>query len=71
MTSWNRLAFVRHILVFSMLSIAPALSGAQQLPLLAEEMAKTYGLDSFGEVEAIRYTWSKGEISRTWIWQPK
>jgi hypothetical protein len=62
---------VRHLLAFSMLVILPASSGAQQLPPLAEEMAKTYGLDSFGEVEAIRYTWSKGKISRAWIWQPK
>jgi hypothetical protein len=36
-------------------------------------MAKTYGLDSFGEVEAFRYTWSvEGTpISRTWEWEPK
>jgi hypothetical protein len=34
-------------------------------------MAKPYGLDSFGEVEGIRYTWSNGKISRTWEWLPK
>lgn len=54
-----------------MLSILPVSSRGQQLPPLAEQMAKTYGLDSFGEVAAIRYTWSKGTISRTWIWQPQ
>ena len=59
------------LLAFSMLLIMPASSVAQQLPPAAEEMAKTHGLDSFGEVEAIRYTWGKGNISRTWVWQPK
>jgi hypothetical protein len=50
----------------------PIVSGAQQLPPVAEEMAKTYGLDSFGEVEAVRYTWAiEGAVSRTWEWQPK
>jgi len=70
-TNWKRLALVFHLLSFSVLLIVPSSSGAQQLPPLAEEMAKTYGVDSFGTVEAIRYTWSKGEISRTWMWQPK
>jgi hypothetical protein len=71
MTSWNRLALVFHLLAFSVLLTVPSSSGAQQLPPLAEEMAKPYGVDSFGNVEAIRYTWGKGEISRTWMWQPK
>ena len=71
MTSSSRLAMVPYRLAFSMLSIVPVSSGAQQLPPLAEEMAKTFGLDSFGEVEAIRYTWSKGNVSRKWLWQPK
>jgi hypothetical protein len=71
MTSSSRLTPVHILLASSMLMIVPAVSGAQQLPPLADEMAKTYGLDSFGEVEAIRYTWNKGNISRTWVWQPK
>ena len=54
----------------------PATSWAQQRPPILEQVAKTYGLDSFGQVEAIRYTWN-GEItglfkaSRTWEWEPK
>ena len=71
MTVLNRLAWVQHRLVFSLLLILPASTVAQQLPPLAAEMAKTYGLDSFSEVEAIRYTWHKGNISRTWEWQPQ
>jgi hypothetical protein len=55
-----------------MLLILPAISGAQQLPPVAIEMAKTFGLDSFDQVEAIRFTWGiEGVLARTWEWQPK
>ncbi len=54
------------------LLILPALATAQ-LPPAAARMAKAFGLDSFGKIEAIRYTWAiEGTpISRTWEWQPK
>jgi len=71
MTDLNRFDLIR-LLAFSLLAVIPVNAGAQQLPPLAEQMAKTYGLDSFGKVEAIRYTWSvEGAISRTWEWQPR
>ena len=52
---------------------------AEQTPktagLTAEQIAKTYGLDSFGQVEAIRYTWNAQfpgvNLSRSWVWEPK
>jgi hypothetical protein len=38
-------------------------------------MAKAYGLDSFGQIEAIRYTFNADfpgvELSRNWEWNPK
>src|SRR5467141_4823432 len=41
----------------------------------AEQIAKTYGLASFGQIEAIRYTWNAQfpgvNISRSWEWEPK
>jgi len=49
---------------------------AQQRPPILEQIAKTYGIDSWDQVEAVRYTWN-GEItglfkaSRTWTWEPK
>jgi len=63
------------LLALSMLLIFPAASRAQTAPT-AEQIAKTYGLDSFGQVEAIRYTWNHADasgrkISRTWEWSPK
>jgi hypothetical protein len=61
-------------LVFGVLVLATS-TGAQTRPPIAEQIAKTYGLDSFGQVEAIRYTWnaqlSGVNLSRSWVWQPK
>jgi len=58
MTNLGRLGVIR-LLAFSVpLLILPATFGAQQLPPIAEQMAKTYGLDSFGQIEGIRYTWN-------------
>ena len=38
-------------------------------------MAKTHGLDSFGQVEGIRYTFNVerpgANVSRSWEWNPK
>jgi hypothetical protein len=74
MTNSSRLDVIR-LLAFGMLLILPAISGAQQLPPIAEQMAKTYGLDSFGEVDGIRYTFNAElpgiKRSDTWEWNPK
>jgi hypothetical protein len=63
------------LLATSMLSTLPEASQAQQSPTSAEQIAKAYGLDSFGQIEAIRYTWNAefpgGKVSRTWEWSPK
>jgi hypothetical protein len=70
----SRLNVIR-LLAFSVLLILPATSGAQQSPPIAEQIAKAYGLDSFGQIEAIRYTWNaefpSAKVSRTWEWSPK
>jgi hypothetical protein len=56
-----------------MLLTLSATSGAQQLPPVAEQMARTFGLDSFDKVEAIRYTFAIPGLvpPRTWEWHPK
>jgi len=52
-------------------------SQAQTRPAIVEQLAKTYGLDSYGQVEAFRYTFNlelpalKVSLSRTWTWEPK
>ena len=70
----------RSIKMAGLLAIATLLlaatSRAQKAPV-AEQIAKTYGLDSFGQIEAIRYTFSldlpalKLKLYRTWTWEPK
>ena len=58
-----------------MLMVA-ATSRAQTSPSIGEQIAKTYGIDSWDKVEAIRYTWN-GEITglfkaaHKWEWEPK
>jgi hypothetical protein len=63
-----------HCLFFGVLVLA-ATSWAQTRPPIAEQIAKTYGLDSFGKIEAIRYTFNAQlpgvNVSRSWVWQPK
>jgi hypothetical protein len=66
---------VIRILAIGVLLIIAATSKAQQLPPVAERMAKNYGLDSFGQVEGIRYTFNLElpGIKRldSWEWNPK
>src|SRR5215469_13847528 len=74
MTNLSRLDVIR-LFAFSMLLIPLATSGAQQRPPIAAQIAKTYGLDSFGQIEAIRYTFNAQfpgvDVSHSWVWQPK
>jgi hypothetical protein len=52
-------------------------SWAQTRPPIVEQLAKTYGLDSYGQLDAVRYTFNlelpalKVSLSRTWTWEPK
>ncbi len=55
--------------------VLAATSWAQTRPPIAEQIAKTYGLDSWGQIEAIRYTWNAQfpgvNLSQSWVWEPK
>ena len=48
---------------------------AQQRSPVIEQVAKAYGLDSYGQIEAVRYTFNLQfpgvMLSRSWEWQPK
>src|SRR5260370_3615181 len=63
-------------LVFGALLLASA-TWAQNCPPAAERIAKAYGLDSWGQIDAIRYTFNldlpalKLKLSRSWVWEPK
>jgi hypothetical protein len=61
-------------LLFGMLVLAPS-SWAQTRPPILEKIAKTYGLDSYGQIEAIRYTWNADitglfKAAHVWEWEP-
>jgi hypothetical protein len=50
-------------------------SPAQTGPNLGEQVAKAQGLDGFGQIDAIRFTFNAQvmghDISRSWVWWPK
>ena len=67
---WIRLS------AFSMLLlILSATSCSQKRPPIAEPIAKTYGLDSFGQIDAIRYTFNVEfpglKCLPSWEWEPE
>ncbi|MGC2120815.1 MAG: hypothetical protein WA644_17165 [Candidatus Acidiferrales bacterium] len=74
MKNSTRVTTIIGCLVFGVLVLA-ATSRAQTRPPIVEQIAKAYGLDSFGQIEAIRYTWSAQfpgvNVSRSWEWEPK
>jgi hypothetical protein len=73
MTNASRVMMIR-LLAFGALVLATT-SWAQNRPPILEQLAKTYGLDSYGQIEAIRYTWNAQfpgvNVSRSWVWEPK
>lgn len=75
MTSLSR-AMKIGLLSFALLVLAVT-SRAQTRPPDVEQLAKTYGLDSWGQIDAVRYTFNLDlpalnlKLSRTWTWEPK
>jgi hypothetical protein len=63
-----------HFLFFGVLVLA-ATSWAETRPAIVKQIATTYGLDSFGQIEAIRYTFNIQfpalNVSRSWVWELK
>jgi len=63
------------LLLYGVQVLAPNSWAQQRAPIL-EQIAKTYGVDSWDQIQAIRYTWN-GEIpglfkvAHAWEWEPK
>ena len=60
---------------FCVLVLAANSWGQQRDPII-EKIAKTYGLDSYDKIEAIRYNWNIDipglfKASHNWEWEPK
>src|SRR5262245_56628761 len=57
------------------LLLVAAPSSAQTHSPVAEKFAKTYGLDSWDQIDAVRYTFNVNlpglKAARTWTWEPK
>jgi hypothetical protein len=68
---------VRILTIFGLLVSAATFSWAQQRPPIVEQVAKAYGLDSYGQIDAVRYTFNlevpvlKLKLSHAWEWEPK
>ena len=62
------------LLVFGLLVLASA-SWAQKCPPAAEKIAQAYGIDSFGQIDAVRSTFNIDfpglKVAQSWIWEPK
>src|SRR5579872_6184948 len=71
----NSRARVVRLLGLAALALAATCGAQAQKPPIAEQIAKTYGVDSWGQVEAIRYTWHAQfpgvDVARAWTWEPK
>jgi len=61
--------------LFVALLVFAATSRAQKQPPIAKQIAKAAGLDSFGKIEAIRFTWNLEagtfKLAHAWVWEPK
>ena len=84
MTKLGQSHTIRFLIFFTLILAVASCSQKQQpaaeqttktQPLTIEQVARTYGLDQFGQVEAIRYTWNAQfpgvNISHKWSWEPK
>jgi hypothetical protein len=75
MTNPHRVSAIP-LLAFAAL-LFPGAARPQTRPPIVEELAKTYGIDSYGQIEAVRYTFNidlpalKVSFARTWTWEPK
>jgi hypothetical protein len=68
------LVSIIRLLVLAVMVLAATGWTQTRAPIL-EQVAKTYGVDSWGQVEAIRYTWNAQfpgvNIAHSWEWEPK
>ena len=60
------------VLLIGVLCLSPSVS-AQQRSAIIEQLAKAYGLESWDQVEAIRFTFHAEPpgLARSWLWEPK
>lgn len=65
---------ITRLLALGMLIVAVT-SCSHKQPSMTEQLSKAYGLDSYGQIDAVRYTFNLQfpgvTLARTWTWEPK
>ena len=73
MTNSNRARKIS-LLIFGLLVLDSA-SWSQKCPPAAEKIAQAYGIDSFGQIDAVRSTFNIDfpglKVAQSWTWEPK
>ena len=71
MTKASRVSLMG-VLLIGVLCLPPSVSAQQRSPII-DQLLKTYGLDSWDQVEAIRFTFHAEPpgLARSWVWEPK
>jgi hypothetical protein len=73
MKNRTRFTLIQVLAISVLFSVAT--SWAQERPAICEQIARTYGLDSWGQIKAIRYTFNVEfpgfTLARSWVWEPK
>jgi len=75
-TSASRLTIVRGLVFAVFLFAVNSWAQAPPRAPILDQVAKTYGIDSWDKIEAIRYTWNVDipglfKASHKWEWEPK
>ena len=75
MNSTNRASTLRIVAFGAFLPVA-VISRAQQRDPIIDNIGKAYGVDSWNQIEAIRYTWNREipgapKLAHKWEWEPK
>lgn len=76
MSNLGRSRTMRFLVFGALVLVLAATSWAQTRPPIVEKLAKTYGLDSWDQVQAIRYSFNLEipglfKVSRSWEYEPK
>jgi len=74
MTDSCRLNMIRLLTATMSVVALAAIAGAQERPPIVQQLAKTYGLDSWEQIEKLRYTFNVEsavvKVARSWEWDP-
>lgn len=75
MTNRDRRITLSLVVLATMAPVIIVYAGGQDRPAAVAQMAKAYGLDEFGQIEKIRYTFNIEfpgvSVTRSWQWEPK